>query len=196
MTDRIELERNYWNDCALDPEVDSKHISDASAESCLHALEIPDDAQIILDVGCGPGRITSMLSDRREVHGIDISPEMIELARKRDRHTLYHICDGRTIDCEDNKFDFVYSMFVFQHLDYDGVASYLKEMGRVVRPGGRVRFQFIEGTEHEPFSQHYTAQEMLGFVNDAGLQSYTWSHGVIHKQWTWVHADKPKVEKW
>lgn len=65
-----------------------------------------------------------------------------------------------------------------------------KETYRVLKPGGIFRFQFIEGIEQEPFSNHYSLDDMKQWLNDAGLEFVKADQGLCHFQWTWVTAKK------
>ncbi len=90
-----------------------------------------------LEIGCGPGRLMAPMTEFfGEVHGVDISPEMIELARTRPAHlpgARLHVVSGADLaPLEDNTFDYVYSYTVFQHIpSRDAVMSYLREEHRV-----------------------------------------------------------------
>lgn len=200
---RIDLEREYWNEAALDPDVDRKYISDVSTEECLAALDAPKLGKI-LDVGCGVGRIANALSEgghsKRKIFGIDISEEMLDLADDRRRcwpysikynGNEYKLCDGRTIPYKDSSINFAYSMLLFQHLKADTIQSYMKETYRVLEPKGIFRFQFIEGDEQEPFSNHYSLDQMKTWLEDARLEFIKADKGLCHPMWTWVTARKP-----
>jgi len=100
-----------------------------------------------LEIGCGPGRIMSPMSRRfAEVHGVDISGEMIRLARERLRdipNAHPQVNSGADLGgFPDGGFDFVYSYAVFQHIpEREVVFSYLREARRVLKPGGLLRCQ-------------------------------------------------------
>jgi SAM-dependent methyltransferase len=96
----------------------------------------------ILDVGCGPGTITTDLADRvpqGHVTGIDAAQEVIEQARELagDRGCVdFAIGDVYALGYPDGAFDVVHAHQVLQHLG-DPVRA-LREMGRVTKPGGLV----------------------------------------------------------
>ena len=100
-----------------------------------------------LEIGCGPGRVMLPMSRRfREIHGVDVSDEMIRQARRRlSQSPNAHAGVNNGLDLggfTDESFDFVYSYAVFQHIpSREVVLHYLREAWRVLRPGGLVRCQ-------------------------------------------------------
>src|SRR5262249_24394669 len=95
----------------------------------------PGDA---LDVGMGPGRLCGELDGVGwTVSGVDVSPEMIELARARVPHASARLvlASAGGLPFDDHSFDLVTATGV---LEYSGVSRTLRELARVVRPGGRV----------------------------------------------------------
>jgi SAM-dependent methyltransferase len=102
---------------------------------------------VVLDIGCGVGRLTRVLAERAaHVHAIDVSAEMLEQARDLNAHltnVTWHHGDGTTLHpIEDSSVDAVVSHVVFQHIpDPQVTLGYVREMGRVLRPGGWAAFQ-------------------------------------------------------
>ncbi|MEI9973408.1 MAG: methyltransferase domain-containing protein [Ignavibacteriota bacterium] len=100
-----------------------------------------------LEIGCGPGRLMRPLSHHfKEIHGVDVSDAMIKLARERLRGTpnaFPHHASGSDLKLfPDEKFDFVYSYAVFQHIpSAEVVFQYLREARRVLKTGGILRCQ-------------------------------------------------------
>jgi SAM-dependent methyltransferase len=101
----------------------------------------------VVDLGCGVGRLSRVIAGRAErVYAIDVSAEMLELARKYNAHLSnvewFH-GDGTTLQpIPDAAADAVVSHVVFQHIpDPDVTYGYVAEMGRVLRPGGWAAFQ-------------------------------------------------------
>lgn len=113
-------------------------------ETELKRLEKPRRA---LEIGCGPGRLIKPMSRHfEEIHGVDVSDEMIALARERlagvGNARVHHTSGTDLALFADDWFDFVYSYAVFQHIpSRDVVMGYLAEAVRVLRPGGVLRCQ-------------------------------------------------------
>lgn len=106
----------------------------------------------LLDVGCGPGTITADFA-RRVAHGvvlgIDASADVIAQAQRDHPGVMFAIGDVYRIGCADASFDVVHAHQVLQHLA-DPVAA-LKEMRRVVRPGGIVA---VRDSDYGSFTWH------------------------------------------
>jgi SAM-dependent methyltransferase len=104
--------------------------------------------QQVLDFGCGVGRLTEPLAARaRHVVGVDISEEMIRLARKYFPHIAFHLNEKDDLsDFESGSVDFIYTNIVLQHLDDGLQRHYIREFARLLRPEGLAVFQ-IPGRE-------------------------------------------------
>jgi len=106
-----------------------------------------EPGDVALDIGCGVGRLTRVLAETAShVHALDVSAEMLEQARALNAHLTnvsWHHGDGTTLHpIEDASIDAVVSHVVFQHIpDPQITLGYVREMGRVLRPGGWAAFQ-------------------------------------------------------
>jgi arsenite methyltransferase len=97
----------------------------------------------ILDVGCGPGFYVTELLDQvgagGSVVGLDASPQMLAVAAHRSEgrpNVAFHQSDATSLPAEEGGFDRAVSV---QVLEYVGdVEAALRELRRVLRPGGRV----------------------------------------------------------
>ena len=96
----------------------------------------------MLDVACGPGLMACAFAQRaRRVTGIDLTPAMIEQAKKFQQaqglaNLTWHIGDVLPLPFADASFSVVFTRLSFHHfLDPKAV---LTEMVRVCSPGGRV----------------------------------------------------------
>jgi SAM-dependent methyltransferase len=150
-----------------------------------------------LEIGCGPGRLIKPLSRRfAEIYGIDVSDEMIRLARERlrDTHNAHvEATSGATLDrFADESIDFIYSYAVFQHIpSRDVVLSYLREVRRVLKPGGVFRAQF-NGLPHAQRPDtwsgvFFSADELKAFTRENGFQLFALEGIDTQYLWTtWV----------
>lgn len=157
-----------------------------------------------LEIGCGPGRLMlPMTRHFGEVHGVDISEEMIALARQRLAGAPgchFHVTTGAGLPMFANEyFDFVYSYIVFQHIpDRDVVMSYLREAQRVLKPGGVLRCQ-VRGTpplasemsrETETWTGcFFNATEIAQFAKDQAFPLVDLSG--LNTQYMWATFRKP-----
>ncbi len=128
---------------------------DATGDEIVHGLKwemrrLPEGnlrARRALEIGCGPGRLMKPMSALfGEIHGVDISDQMVERARARLQgipHAHVHVALRSNLEMfADDSFDFVYSYAVFQHIpSRDVVLGYLAEARRVLRDGGLLRCQ-------------------------------------------------------
>jgi SAM-dependent methyltransferase len=107
-------------------------------------LQLP--SRRALDFGCGVGRLTQALARRQErVVGADISPVMIDIARRLNRYSdrVEYLCtaDRGLETLQSGSFDCIYSIIVLQHVPPDLSAQYLNEFFRLLEPGGLLVFQ-------------------------------------------------------
>ncbi len=94
-----------------------------------------------LEVGCGAGRLTKPLAEVfGEVHGVDVSGEMINAARmllRGQKNAFVYQNNGMDLSVlNDLKFEFAFSYLVFQHIpSRDIMENYFREVGRRLQPG-------------------------------------------------------------
>lgn len=140
-----------------------------------------------LDLGCGLGRVSVHLAAAFErVDALDISPEMIERARELSAPPGLHFSVGSGSDLsgfEAGSFDLVFSYIVFQHVASDSVlASYLREVARVLRPRGRGVVQF----DSRPSSRlqrlgHGLPDALLPATRRRHIRRYRRHAGTLHE---------------
>jgi SAM-dependent methyltransferase len=110
--------------------------------------------KVMTELGCGAGRMTPSFAGRYDrVLALDISEEMLRQAREIHSHTnnvLWMRVGGTDLAClASDSTDFFFSYLVLQHLPSQAlVLSYIREMLRVLRPGGGFLFQF--NGSHKP----------------------------------------------
>jgi SAM-dependent methyltransferase len=96
----------------------------------------------VVEIGCGVGRLTRVIAERvRAVKALDVSSEMLAIARNENA-SLTNVewihGDGVSLaGIGDGVADAAVSHVVFQHIpDPQITLGYLREVGRVLRPGG------------------------------------------------------------
>ncbi len=115
-------------------------------------LELGSSDELV-EIGCGIGRLTRPLAARcRSVRALDVSPRMLELARAHNpglANVEWVLGDGTTLaPIADRSADACFSHVVFQHLPDPAITlGYVREMGRVLRPGGWAGFQVSNAPE-------------------------------------------------
>jgi SAM-dependent methyltransferase len=117
----------------------------------------PSDS--VVEIGCGVGRLTRVLSERAaSVKALDVSTEMLQQAREHNEHLAnveWVHGDGTSLaGIPDGEADLVVSHVVFQHIPEPAITlGYVREMGRVLRPGGLAGFQVSNDSSiHKPQS--------------------------------------------
>lgn len=105
-------------------------------------LAAPEAGERWLDVACGPGIVTRALAPHaREVHGVDMTPAMVELARReaaaaRLVNTTFAVGDATALAIPTASVDGAVARFSIHH--HPVPSRLLEELTRVVRPQGRV----------------------------------------------------------
>lgn len=97
----------------------------------------------ILDAGVGTGRNIPFYPPDAQVIGIDLSPAMLaraaRRARKLGRAIELHRMDVTRLDMPDRSFDAAVASFLFCVLPDERQVAALREIGRVLKPGGTLR---------------------------------------------------------
>jgi SAM-dependent methyltransferase len=102
----------------------------------------------LLDIGCGSGRLAKPLSQflKGKYLGIDIVPELVNYAKQivGREDWRFEVAKGLSIPEDDNKADMICFFSVFTHLLHEQSYVYLQEASRVLKPGGKIVFSFLD----------------------------------------------------
>ena len=134
--------KRYYNDLAATYDSNRFHNSygkyiDHQERLFLHAFLSPRSSGKILDLGCGTGRFLDIAN-----FGVDISPNMIEIAKSKfpDKEIKEGSVSG--IPFQDGFFDTIFSMHVIMHLNKEITEAFLDESHKKLNTEGRLIFDF------------------------------------------------------
>lgn len=155
----------------------------------------------VLEIGCGAGRVTRALAGVfGEVHGVDVSGEMIRLARLAlaDKPNAF-VYQNNGVDLSvlgDLVFDFAFSTIVFQHVpSREVIENYVREVYRVLRPGALFKFQVQGDTQVETLPEDtwlgvpFSDEEAVAMAVRCGFEP-RYRHGA-GDQYFWLWYFKP-----
>jgi len=139
-------------------------------------------AATILDYGCGVGRMVRQVARHGcRVVAVDVSPRMLVYCRDYcgDSPCIdYVLCDGDGVpSIPAESVDGAYSFFVFQHMPRrDMAASVLRDLHRVLKPGGWCRIQTVDIRTDVPVArvgfhgERQTGSFLLETARDLGFR--------------------------
>ena len=154
--------------------VGRRAILESFLKSIVSKLRTPNSELHILDVGCGTGANIEMLSNYGQAEGVDVSEDALAFCRERGLEKV-RLGAGEELPYEAGEFDLVTAFDVVEHMD-DDLAG-IREMRRVLRPGGRVllfvpTFMFLWGLQDD-VSNHrrrYRLPELSRVLEEAGFE--------------------------
>ncbi len=137
MDEQLRTEFNEWARAGKGESMEKGHRP--VGEQAIQRMRVPPDARV-LDVGCGSGWASRLLAGfaiKGRVTGIDISDEMIRIARESSRsfpNVDFEIAIAERLPFNDNEFTHAFSMESLYY--YRDIPRALKEIHRVLKPGG------------------------------------------------------------
>ncbi len=123
------------------------------------------EKSLILDAGCGPGTVSKYFSDNGfRVVGIDLSEEMIKLAKKINTQGEFKVMDLRKLTFAENIFDGVFCFYGLPYVPKSNVKMTLEGIHRVLKDKGYLFLSLLEG-EGERFVKDLLEPSESMFVN-------------------------------
>ena len=144
-----EFEHEGWERVA------NKYDSTWSSSTRQFIPALLDAAQLapsmsILDVGCGPGYVSTAAAERGAIPtGVDFSKEMIAIARRMFPQLQFRQGDAQDLPFDDASFDRVIANFALLHVAEPERA--FMDANRVLKPGGRFAFTTWAKSSENPF---------------------------------------------
>ena len=93
----------------------------------------------ILDIGCGTGNLLYLLEKQNreyKLYGIDISEEMLKIARKKLKKAKLKLQSAESLDFKDNYFDYIFSTEAFHH--YADYGLIMKNFNKSLKENGKL----------------------------------------------------------
>lgn len=140
-----------------------------------------DANETVCDMGCGPAHVARYLHERGvKVIGIDLSPEMVEQARRLNPELDIRQGDMLSLDVPHESWAGIVAFYSIIHIPRASVARALSELGKCLRPGGRLLMSFHIGDEVMQLEElwghpvkmdfiFFRPDEMLGYLSEAGF---------------------------
>ncbi|MCA9680257.1 MAG: class I SAM-dependent methyltransferase [Kofleriaceae bacterium] len=158
----------------------------------LRDAALPPARTRLLDVACGTGRVLQQIAVAHPAlrfHGIDLSPPYVRAAR----HRLADVAEvsllvenAEHLPYVDGHFDILTSVYLFHELPRNARRNVVREMFRVLRPGGLVVVEDssqhadspeiaavlagFPATYHEPFYREYLEDDLAGLLAEVGFE--------------------------
>ena len=135
---QLRTEFNEWARAGRGPSMERGHRP--VGEQAIRLLEIPTDGRV-LDVGCGNGWATRLMAEQApdgRVVGIDISDEMVDLARESSSalsNVEFREASAEKLSFAEGEFTHAFSMESLYY--YSDILGALKEILRVLKSGGK-----------------------------------------------------------
>ena len=136
----------------------------------------------VADVGCGPGYVTGHLHDVGvDVFGIDLSPEMIAIARRDYPDLRFEVGTMTDLDLADDSVVGIIAFWSVIHVPDHAIPGVFEQFRRVLRPQGLLLVGFHVGDEIRHTSEGYTGRpinvdshhrrpsKLSGWLRDAGF---------------------------
>lgn len=138
----------------------------------------------VLDVACGPGNISHYLLNRLpqlQLLGIDLAPNMIDLARKNNPHARFLVYDALLIDQLKSNFDVIIIGFLFPYLSIDQVELFLFKVHERLNENGIIYLSTMEdlyensrlktsSTGEELMMHYYEADFLIRLLEQIGFE--------------------------
>ena len=121
------------------------------------------DGAAVLDLACGPGNVSHYLKRCRpglRITGVDISAEMIDIARTRIQDGKFVVKDILEIELG-AKFDCVICAFGIPYLDFNETTHLIATISKSLKESGHFYLSYIEGSKQGFANQSFTDDDEL-----------------------------------
>jgi ubiquinone/menaquinone biosynthesis C-methylase UbiE len=138
------VRREYSSEIGLETRASIYHGAEGQdAHEILIELLAERKSRLVLDVGCGPGKLAARINKKWDLRAVDISPRMVELARARGISA--EVADVQDLPFKDGEFDIAVAAWMLFHVP--DLTRGLRDIARVLRPGGEL-IAVTNGSDH------------------------------------------------
>jgi len=136
---------------------------------------------LALDIPCGSGAYTKAMAERgHRVVAADASSSMLALVRELGIAHSTVQCDIEQLPFPDDAFDATITLRLFSHYPKEAVVRMLKELRRVVRPGGRVIFDTFRWTPRRwPLLRRFLDESYIHVVAPTEVEAMILQAGLV-----------------
>lgn len=150
MRARSDCERSY--DAVADEYVRriSEELKDKPLDRALldRFADAVRDRGVVCDLGCGPGHVARYLQERGvDVVGYDLSPRMVEAARRVNPEITFRQADMTALDHADGSWAGIVAFYSLIHIPQAEIPQTLRGFRRTLQPGGLLLLSFHIGDE-------------------------------------------------
>lgn len=137
----------------------------------------------VADIGCGPGHVTAHLHAAGvEAFGIDLSPEMVAIAKRDHPGLRFEVGTMTDLDLSDDAVAGILAFWSVIHVPDHAMPGVFTQFHRVLRPGGSLLVGFHVGDHTRHRSESYTGRpinvdshrrrpsKVAGWLRDAGFK--------------------------
>jgi ubiquinone/menaquinone biosynthesis C-methylase UbiE len=119
----------------------------------------------VCEIGCGPGEISTYLKYKGlNMHGIDISDEMIRVAKQLNPYVDYRVGNVFALDLPKNTYSGVLAPFLFVNYEMEDIRKAFAEIRRVLIPDGIFYLSIHAGNERIQVEDFLVPQNPLEFI--------------------------------
>jgi SAM-dependent methyltransferase len=150
----------------------------------------------ICDMGCGPGQIARYLHRQGvEAVGVDLSPRMVAEAQRLNPEIPFHQGDMLSLSDADHSWGGIAAFYCIIHIPRNQVVDALREMKRVLKPGGVLLVTFHIGQEIKHLDEWWEKSVNLDFAFYETEEMETWLEEAGYEiEETLVREPNPAVE--
>ncbi len=136
------------------------------------------------EIGCGPGNISRFLLNlcpQLILHGTDLAPNMVELAKLNNPDATFDVMDCREIHKVNNRYDAIMCGFCLPYISKEDAGQLIANASRLLNPKGVIYLSTMEGdykaskfdvssSGDRVFTHFHQAEHLTRCLHDSGFE--------------------------